>query len=154
MCAADRRRSSVAELRFIGEDSFVEGLEAEPARRRAADLPLRPCRGLVVDVDRSTGGLRDELRLAGPLHGDEPPGGLVDGRADGEEAVVAKDHRLRPPEGLRDAFALVDVEDNTGVVVEDLMVYVEDARILGDRIDTPGQARERLAVEGVRMCRR
>ena len=36
----------------------------------------------------------EQLRLAGTLHRDEVPGGFGDGRTDGEQPVVAQDHRL------------------------------------------------------------
>ena len=74
------------------------------------------------------------------LHGDVQPGRLVDGVADGEDAVVAQDGRLVVAEGVGDALALLDVDHDAGVVVEEAVVLEEGAGVLGDRVE---QATER-----------
>ena len=48
--------------------------------------------------------------------------------ADGEEAVVAEDGGLVVAEGVGDALALLEVEHDAGVVVEEGVVAVEGAR--------------------------
>ncbi len=71
---------------------------------------------------------------------------------DSEQAVVAQDDGLAVAEFVRDALAFLDIEDDSGVLVEQGMVLVEGARILGDRIEQPAERRPRLAVHrmGVR----
>ena len=120
--------------------------------RRAAGTPAippsagRPVRAVVsaCSASISTGvpaGLGEQLRLARALHRDEPPRGLVDRRlADREQAVVRQDHGLVAAERVRDALALLEVEHDAGVVVEQRVVAVERARVLGERIERPAQA--------------
>ena len=52
--------------------------------------------------------------------------------ADGQQAVVAQDDRLVVAERGGDALALLGVEDDAGVVVEERVVLVERAGVLGD----------------------
>jgi hypothetical protein len=74
--------------------------------------------------------------------------------ADRQQAVVAEDDRLVLAEGGGDALALLHVEDDAGVVVEDRVVAVERACVLGERQQLLAQGGERLAVEGVGVRRR
>ena len=60
---------------------------------------------------------------------------------------------LRSPSACGDALALLEVEHDAGVVVEQRMVVVEGAGVLGDRIEQPAQRRPGLAVHGVRVGR-
>ena len=60
--------------------------------------------------------------------------------ADGEQAVVAQDGRLVVAEGVGDALALLDVEHDAGVVVEQAVVLEEDAGVLGERVEQAGRA--------------
>ena len=58
---------------------------------------------------------------------------------------------LRLPERVRDALALVGVEHDAGVVVEQRVVVVERARVLRERVEEPAERRPRLAVHRVRV---
>ena len=98
---------------------------------------------------RRTGRLGQQLGLAGTLHGDEPPDGLVHRVADGEKPVVAKDDSLVVAEGGGDALALFGVDHHAGVVVEEPVVLVEGADVLGDGVESAAQAGPRLAVDRV-----
>ena len=99
-----------------------------------------------------TGRLSQQLGLAGSLHRDEPPHRLVDrGLPDGQQAVVREDQRLVPTERVGDPLALFQVEHDARVVVEDRVVAVERAGVLGQRIERPAQRRPRLTVHGMRM---
>ena len=69
--------------------------------------------------------------------------------ADGEQAVVAQDDRLALAEGVGDALALLDVEDDAGVVVEERVVLVERARVLRDGVEQAPERRPGLAVDRV-----
>ncbi len=57
---------------------------------------------------------------------------------------------MRVTERVGDALALLDIEDRAGVVVEDHVVSVEGAGVLGQRVERPTQRRPRLAVH--RVC--
>jgi hypothetical protein len=61
--------------------------------------------------------------------------------------VVAQDHRLVAPEGVGDALALLGIDDDPGVVVEQRVVVEERARVLGERIEQLAERRPRLAVD-------
>ena len=43
--------------------------------------------------------------MATAIHCDEPPGGFIDGVADGEQSVILKDDSLAVPEAGRDAIS-------------------------------------------------
>ncbi len=66
--------------------------------------------------------------------------------ADGEQAVVAQDDGLAVAELVRDPLALLEVEHDAGVLVEQRVVVVERARVLGDRIEQSAERGPRLAV--------
>ena len=80
--------------------------------RQPARVPAGLAGGLLghvrVDEHRGAGRLGEQLRLAGALHRDEPPGRLVDGVPDGEQAVVRQDGGLAAAEGVGDALALLE----------------------------------------------
>ena len=63
--------------------------------------------------------------------------------------MVAEDGGLVVPEGVGDPLPLLEVEHHPGVVVEDGVVLVEGAHVLGDGVEQPGQRRPRLAVDRV-----
>jgi len=67
--------------------------------------------------------------------------------ADGQQPVVAQDHRFVLAERGGDAFAFFEVEDDAGVVVEQAVIFEERAGVLGDRVEQPAQRRPRLAVQ-------
>ena len=60
--------------------------------------------------------------------------------------MVAQDGRLVRAEGVGDALALLEVDHDAGVVVEQRVIVVEDAGVLGERASGRPQRRERLAV--------
>ena len=112
-----------------------------------ADLPVGHCGTFVIDRDRRTSGHRQELRLATAFHRDVPPCGFVDGMADCEQSVVAKDGRLLHPEAFSDSQTFRGVKHHSGVVIEEHMVVVERARVLGNRIEKSAERRERFPVD-------
>ena len=65
---------------------------------------------------------------------------------DGQQAVVAQDGGLVVGEGVGDALALLDVEDDAREVVEHGVVAVEGAHVLGDGVERAAQRRERPPV--------
>src|SRR5438552_14459713 len=149
--SAPARSASVEQVGLLAHDAVVEGLEAEPPGDVAADLAAGELGLSLVDENGLAGGLRHQLHLAGALHGDEPEGGFVDRVADGEQPVVAKDHRLAVAQSVGQALALFQVEDDTGVVVEQGVVAVEGADVLGQGVEKAAQGRPRLAVRRVRV---
>ena len=116
-----------------------------------ADLAAGQPGHLGVDEHRRAGRLGQQLGLARALHGDEPPGRLVDRVPDGQQPVVAEDDGLVVAERVGDALALLDVEHHAGVVVEERVVLVEGADVLGDRVERAAERRPRLAVDRVRV---
>src|SRR5207244_11462205 len=122
--------SSVEQVGLLADDAGVERLEAQPAGGVHAHLAGRALRVLAVDEHRGARRLGHELGLARALHGDEPPGGLVDAVPDSEQTVVAQDHRLALTERVGDPLAVLEVEHGAGVVVEERLVAVGGARVL------------------------
>ena len=92
-----------------------------------------------------------QLGLTRALHRDEPPHRFVDRVPDGEQPVVAQDRGLVVAERVGDALALLGVEHDAGVVVEQRVVVVERADVLGQRVEEPAERRPRLAVHRVRV---
>ncbi len=127
-------------------------LETEPAGRVEAGVLLRVRGVLVPDLDRCARSHRHQLGLARPLHRDEPERGLVDGLADGEQAVVLVDGGLAVGELRGELAAGFDVEhDGTTLLGDDVVILVEDAGVLGERRQRDAERAERLAVRRVRM---
>src|SRR5947207_1034756 len=143
------RVCSVEEVGLGAHDALIQRLEAEPSGVGGPYSRSRGARYLAVDRIRRLHGLGQQLDGARPVHGDEPEGGLVDRPAHGEQPVVAEDDGLAPPQGMGDALGLVEVEDDAGVIVEQGMVLIERAGILGDRVEQAAGGRPRLAVERV-----
>src|SRR5262245_6581462 len=109
---------SVEQVGLFAHDAVPQRLEAEPADAVGTHLGLGE-RGVVgVDQHWLARRLGQQLGLAGTLHGDEPPGGLVHRLAHRQQSVIAKDYCLIAAEGVRDALAFFDVQDDTGVVVK------------------------------------
>src|SRR5262249_1157424 len=79
---------------------------------------------------------------------------LVHRVPDREEAVVAQDHRLLLAEGVGETLALLEVEDDARVVVEQGVVLVEGADVLRDRVEQPAERGPRLPVDRGRVGRR
>ena len=71
--------------------------------------------------------------------------------ADREQAVVAQDDGLAVAELVRDALAFLEIEHHAGVLVEQGVVVVERAGVLGDRVEQPGERGPRLAVHRMGM---
>ena len=102
---------------------------------------------LVGDRLRRAGGHRQQLGLAAAVHAEEPEHGLVDGLADGEQPVVLVDRRLAGAERGGDLLAGLDLEHHGAALLGDhRVVVVEDARVLGDRVERDAERAERLAV--------
>ncbi len=108
----------------------------------------------MADLLRLTRGHRQQLGLARALHRDEPEGRFVDRLADREQAVVLVDRRLAGGEGGGQLLAGVDVEHHRPALRGDHgVILVEDARVLGQRVEGDAQRAERLAVHRVRVRR-
>jgi hypothetical protein len=133
---------------FVG-DALEEGLELEPAGEMRAHQGVgAPGRGLGNFVGLA-GGFGEQLSLAGTVHGDEPPGGFVDGVADGQQAVIAEDGGFLCAKGAGDAVAFGSFLDDAGVILENDVIFVERAGILRERIEQAAQGGPRFSVERV-----
>src|SRR5258705_8781000 len=143
---------SVEQVWLVPADPCEQRLEAEPACEVGADLAGRVLGHRRLDQNRRSRGFGHQLRVTRPLHRDEPPRRFLDGLADREQAVVAQDDGFAVAECMRDALAFLGVEDDARVGVEQRVVVVEGAGVLGDRVEQSGQRRPRLAVDrmGVR----
>jgi hypothetical protein len=87
-------RDLIGEVRLLTHDAAVQRLELEPARSVRSHLFTSECGAGGIDFHRLAGGFGEQLRMAGPFAGDEPPCGLVDGFTHGEQAVIAQDRSL------------------------------------------------------------
>ena len=67
--------------------------------------------------------------------------------------MVLQDGRLAAAQSGRDALALVELRHHSAVAVEDDVVFVEGAGVLGQRAQRAAQRRERLAVHRVAVGR-
>src|ERR1700722_7476166 len=94
--------ASLQEIRLLLDDARIERLELEPARERATHdfvglrggLRRNELQALAI-LERRLG---DELHLARPLHGDEPPHRLIDRGSDRNQAVALEDRRFALPD--------------------------------------------------------
>src|ERR1700751_5852023 len=86
----------------------------------------------VIYLYRLTGRLGEQLGVATPVHGDEPPGRLFHRLADGEQAVIPQNRRLVRTEGFSDALSLGSFVHHTCEVREQAMVFVKRAGVLRD----------------------
>src|ERR1700692_87279 len=105
----------------------------------------------MVDLYWYTGGLGEQLRLATSVHGDEPPGGLLDRLAYGDQAVIAQDRRLVRTESFRYPLTLRRFVHYAGEVREQSMVLVKRASVLRDGIKTTAKCCPRFPVHGMRV---
>ena len=140
------------QIGLFARDAVPERLELEPAGQGRAQQRVGMLGGLVRDFVRLAGGFRQQLRVAGAVHGDEPPDGLINASAHGEQAVIAQDGGLLVAERAGDAVAFAGFLDDAGVIVEHRVVFVKRAGILREGIKRAAQRRPRFAVQrmGVR----
>ena len=145
--SAEAQSKRSGSLREISSQSGWN--ENQPRVGRGRVVPRVP-RSLVVDEHRGAGRLGQELGLAGTLHGDEPPGGLVDRVPDGEQSVVAVDGGLVRTERSRQSLGGGLLQhDGTTAFLAHGVVLVEDAGVLRDRIERSPERRPCLAVDRV-----
>src|SRR5271170_8469266 len=107
---------------MLAGDHIPQRLVLEPTSHVRADLAARYRRVLVADRDRPSGCLGQELSLATPLHGDEPPHGFIHAVADCEQSMISEDDGFVLTERLADPFALGHFVYHAGVVVEDSVI--------------------------------
>src|SRR6267142_3925031 len=104
------------QIGLVAEDTRKHRLKLEPSRHRASDLLPRRNRGSRIDLYRHAGRFGEKLRLATAVHGDEPPRRFLDGMPDGEQSMIAQNHRFMCPESLSDARALRRFVDHAGKI--------------------------------------
>lgn len=142
---------SFKEVGVSAGDALPERLELEPAREVRADQSIGILRGFVGNSLRLACGFREKLRLAGAVHGDEPPGSFVNAVANGKKAVIPQDGCLFGAKSASDSVAFGSVLDNAGVIIEDRMIFVKRTGILCDRIQAAAEGRPRFAVKRMRV---
>jgi hypothetical protein len=133
---------------FVG-DALEEGLELEPAGEVRAHESVGVAGGVVGNFVGLAGGFGEQLGLARAVHGDEPPSGFVHGMADSEQAVIAEDGGFLRAEGAGDAVAFGGFFDDAGEILENDVIFVKRASILGERIEQAAEGGPRFTVERV-----
>ena len=111
----------------------------------------RDLRADQLDRARSLG---EQLGLGGVLHRDIAGDSALDAAADRQQAVVLQDRGALVPERKGDALAFGRIEDDARIDLEQDVLLVEEAGVLGDRVEQAAERRPRLAVQRVRVrCR-
>jgi len=149
-----RKGELLEEVGVFARDALIEGLELEPAGERRAHERVGVLGGFVRDSAGLASGFGEQLRLAGAVHGNEPPGGFVDAVADGEQAVIAEDGGFFRSERAGDAVTFGSFLDDAAVIFKDHVILVKRASILRERIEQAAERGPGLAVQrmGVRGC--
>src|SRR5579859_7802027 len=148
------RRRSLKQIRLLPRDALPQRLELEPSHQRRSDLRVRELRRFVGNLARLARRFREQLRLAGAVHGDKPPRRFVHGLPHGQQAVIAQDARLFVPQRLGNAVAFIRLVDHARVIVKHDMIFIKRASILRQRVEQSPQRGPRLAVQRMRMRRR
>src|SRR6202008_1104978 len=112
-------------------------LELEPSGEMRSHLSPGSDRLRVFDFYGFTGRLGEQLGVATPVHGDEPPGRLFHRLTDCEQAVIPENCRLVWAKCFRDALSLGRFVHPTGEVGEQAMVFVKRAGVLRYGIEQP-----------------
>src|SRR5712692_3126001 len=141
----------VEETGLLLGDALEEGLELEPAGEVRAHEGVGVPGSGVGNFVRLSGGFGEQLRLAGAVHSDKPPGRFVHGVADGEQAVIAEDGGFLRAEGAGDAVAFGGLFDNPRIIVEHDMILIKSASILRERVKQAAEGRPRFAVRRMRV---
>ena len=136
---AEARRSALDDAR-VGDVARHQVRERDATRAELDQVGLREARGLGRDRLRIA---RLHVRLGDALHLHEEPDCLAHAVADGQQAVVAQDDRPVVTERVGDAAARHRRLHLHLLVVEDRVIFEEDAALLGDRLDGPHLGRER-----------
>jgi len=92
--------------------------------------------------------------LGGVVHRNEPPGGGLDGRPDGEQSVVLQNDRLLAAERLGKTHAFLLPQHDAGERIEQGMILIECAGILCERIKEPPERSPGLAIGRMGVGRR
>src|SRR6476661_7469191 len=66
-------RHSLKQIRLLPRDAIPQRLELEPSNQRRSDLRVGELRRFVRNFARLARGFREQLRLTGTVHGDDPP---------------------------------------------------------------------------------
>jgi len=141
--------SLVEEVGLLVGDALEEGLELEPAGEVRAYEGVSVLGGFVGNFVWLAGGFGEQLGLARAVHGDEPPSGFVDRVADSEQSVIAEDGGLLGAEGAGDAVAFGSFLDDAGEILENDVILVKCASVLGERIEQAAEGGPRFTVERV-----
>ena len=127
--------SSLQQVGLFADDAGPQRLELEPSGHVRSDLLVCDRRAGRINFYGSAYSFCQELGLTTSFHGDEPPGGFVDGLAYGQQAVVAQDRCFLCAQGLGDALAFGTFKHDAGEIREYRVILVEGAGILRDGIE-------------------
>ena len=130
-------RYLVEQIRLVTKDAREKRLKLEPSREMSSHLSPGSDRLRVIDLYRLTGCLGEQLRVATPVHGDEPPGRLFHRLTHGEQPVIPQNCRLVRAKSFSDPLSLGSFIHHTCEVREQAMVFIKRASVLGDGIKQP-----------------
>ena len=138
---------------------IVVWLECQPPFFRQTDLLIRELRLFLLNHDllvaaTSAGRIGEQLSVAGLVEGDEPEGGLVDGAADGKQAMILQDDGLAIAQRPGDAPTLLAVQHHAAEVVVYGVRAPKAQRVLRHHVELAAEHAPRLAVHAVRVARR
>src|SRR5690242_15676547 len=143
----------VEQIRLLAGDTLPERLELEPTCEMSSHLSAGQPGVRWIDGYGLARSFGEQLRLAAPVQGDEPPDGFIHGVADGQRSVVAEDDGLAVAERLRDAFAFARLVHHAGKILEYRVVLKERAGVLRERVEQASERRPSLAIEGMGVRR-
>ena len=141
------RADSVEQVGLLAHDAFVQRLEAEPAGERGADLaggdawPARRRCGIGVPAASARS---CDWHVRSMVMNHQAASSTVWPTV--SRPWLRRMTALCVAEGVGDPLALLDVEHDAGVVVEQRVVVVEGADVLGERV-------ERAAERSTTTCR-
>jgi len=130
-------RDLVEQIPLVTKDAREKRLKLEPSSEMSSHLPPGSDRLRVIDLYRITGRLCEQMRVATPVHGDEPSGGLFHRFTHGEQPVIPQNRRLVWAKSFSDPLSLGSFVHHTCEVREQAMVFVKRAGVLRDGIKQP-----------------
>ena len=136
---------------MFADDAGPERLELKPSSHVRSNLLLGEGGADRVDLYGSAGGFGHQLGLAASFHGDEPPGGFVDGVAHGQQAMIAQDDCFPVAQGCGNSLTFGSLIDDSCEVCKQGMIVIKGADVLGDGIEQTTERRPGLSVQRMGM---
>jgi len=130
-------RHLLEQVRLFPNNPIPEWLTLKPTGEGSA-VDRSSCTGVLgIDLEWFSNRLREELRLAAPFHGNEPPYGFLNGLTDGYQAVIPQDPCFVLPKTLRNPRTFAGLGNQHACVIEEHVILIESAGVLVYRIEQP-----------------